>query len=244
MKRGIFVLACVLLVILAWGRKRVGDRPPPQTQEPGPVRETQTQPVETVATPEQAKPQRPTNRFTKRASEFTPAERDKLAQDFEEKYKPVVHKWFASFQGRVPFAESDFTLDKFHSRMGVMFTFMIGSTTFTIQDSPQAGVKVGYLMTRSGAVQMNSLPSNGAMPNLTPPVTREEVIQMVKDDLGREFKPNEVLIHPTAAGTALDGGAFVDIVPEGTDPNNAITHAVNMVFGSDGKLVNYTRISL
>lgn len=247
LRRGILVLlfaaAGVGLVLFARSRQ-AGEQqaPPPVQQETAPEQESQAQPVETVAKPEEQAIPRPHNRFTTRASEFSPEEKQKLAEDFETKFKPAVHQWFSAFHGRVPFEESEFTLDKFHSRMGVMYTFMIGSTTFTLRDSPD-GAKVGYLMTRSGAVQMNSLPSNAAMPNLTPPITREEVIQMVKADTGREFKPNEILIRPTAAGTALDGGAFVDIVPEGTDPNNAVTHALNMVFGPDGKLVNYTRIS-
>ncbi|HLH53292.1 MAG TPA: hypothetical protein VKY92_06720 [Verrucomicrobiae bacterium] len=180
--------------------------------------------------------------ITKRSSEFTPGEREKLAADFEQKYKPAVHRWFEAFQGRVPFDESDFTLDKFHSRLGdYMYTFMIGTTTFTVQDSPHGGVKVSYLMTRDGAVQLNSLPGGASAPTLTMPVTREDVISMAKADCGREFKPNEVIIRPSAAGTSLDGGALVHIVPEGTDPNNLATQPLNMVFGKDGKLVNYTR---
>jgi hypothetical protein len=88
---------------------------------------------------------------------------------------------------------------------------------------------------------MNNLPENGFIPNLTIPVSKEDVIRMVMADSGVEFKPNEVLIKPTAISSALNGGAFVNILPTGKDPNNALNFKISMVFGADGNLVNYQR---
>ncbi len=177
-----------------------------------------------------------------RREEMSPDQREKLARNYQEKYLPLARKWFAAYEGRLPFDLDDFKLETFHSCLGgYMYTFMIGDTTFTIQDSPKLGLKVSYLMTRQEAVQMNSLPKPGFVPNLTVPVTREEVIRMVKADAGVEFTPHEILIKPTAASCTLNGGAFVDILPAGKDPNNGLNYKISMVFNAAGKLVNYVR---
>ena len=173
---------------------------------------------------------------------MTEAEKAQLAKNFTEKYKPTVEKWSKAYEGRMPFQPDDLTLDKFHSRFGdYLYTFMIGDITLTIQDSDRLGLKVFYLMTRAGAKDLNQIPAPGFVPDLTVPITREDVIRMVKADSGAEFKPNEVLIKPTAAACALNGGAFVDILPAGKDPNNAANLKLSLVFGADGKLVSYER---
>lgn len=190
----------------------------------------------------QSKPFASTNSlpFT-RATEFTEEEKSKFTQDFKEKYRPAAERWYNAYEGRVPFKLEDFTVDKFHSRVFQnAYTFMIGETTFTIQDSKQ-GTSVSYLMTRKAANQINQSPGNGFVPNLTTPVSREDVIRMVKADSGVEFKPNEIIIKPTGAASALNGGAFVDILPSGKDPNNALNYVISMVFNADGMLVNYER---
>jgi len=64
---------------------------------------------------------------------------------------------------------------------------------------------------------------------------------MVKADSGVTFALNEILIRPTAAACALNGGAFVDVLPSGKDPNNALNYRISMVFNADGRLVNYER---
>jgi hypothetical protein len=64
---------------------------------------------------------------------------------------------------------------------------------------------------------------------------------MVQADSGVQFKPNEVIIRPTAASCGINGGAFVHTVPAGSNPHNALSSKIDMVFNSDGKLVNYDR---
>lgn len=192
--------------------------------------------------PVQINPPAKQQSFAKRAADMSEDERAKLAQDFKEKYKPTVENWFKAYEGRIPFAQEEFTLDSFHSRLGdYMYTFMIGDTTFTIQDSRKLGLKVSYLMTRRAAKELNQMPGKGFVPDLSVPVSREEIIRMVKTDTGIEFKLNEVIVKPTAAACAFNGGAFVDILPSGADPENGLNNKISMVFGADGKLVNYTR---
>lgn len=124
-----------------------------------------------------------------------------------------------------------------------MYTFMIGDTTFTMLQA-QESARVSYLMTSKAAAEMNSLPGQGFVPNLKPPVSREEVIRMVKADSGVEYKPNEVLIRPTAAACALNGGAFVRILPTGADPEDGLSSVIDLVFDAEGRVVNYERSPL
>lgn len=184
------------------------------------------------------------NGFSTRAADMTENEKADLAKKFNEKFRPAMERWGAAYTNRIPFNLADFTLDKFHSTLGPnMFTFMLGDTTLTFVTSRDANqpAKVGYLMIRKAALDMNRLPGKGFVPNLNAPVTTEEVIRMVKTDSGVEFKPNEVIIRPTAKASAMNGGAFVDILSTGDDLNNALNYKISMVFDADGKLVNYER---
>jgi hypothetical protein len=182
--------------------------------------------------------------FSIRATDLTAAQKTELARLFNEKFQPALEKWCAAYENRIPFKLEEVTLDKFHSTLGSrMFSFMIGDTTLTFlaPREPELSAKVGYLMVRQAALDMNRVPSSGFVPDLSVPVTREEIIRMVKVDSGIEFKPHDVRIRPTAKSTALNGGAFVDVLPPGADPNNGLDYNISMVFDADGKLVNYER---
>ena len=178
------------------------------------------------------------------AANMTKEEREDLSLKYNRKFLPALTNWFVSYENKIPFNVADVTLDKFHSTFGSrMFTFMIGSTTltFSLPLDPNDDAKVSYLMVKQSALQMNATPTSGFVPDLNARVTREEIIRMVKADTGIEFTPHEVRIVPTAKSTALNGGAFVDIIPKGLDPNNAMNAKLSMVFDSAGKLVNYER---
>ncbi len=165
-----------------------------------------------------------------------------IAKLFYEKFRPALERWGAAYSNRIPFALSDVTMDKFHSTLGShMFTFMIGDTTLTFMLDKNGEAKVGYLMVRQAALDMNRLPSNGFVPDLNVPVTATQIISMIRADTGVAFKPNEVIIRPTGKASALNGGAFVDILPTGADPNNFMNYKLSMTFDSSGKLVNYER---
>ena len=89
-------------------------------------------------------------KLTKRFAEFTPEEMADFTNKFEKKFKPAIERWCNIYAGRLPFRASDVSIDKFHSKMGgYLYTFMIGSTTFTIADTKN-GARVFYMMTRDG----------------------------------------------------------------------------------------------
>ena len=181
---------------------------------------------------------------TIRASEFTSTEKEDLARLFRERLQPAITNWTAAYENHLPFRPEDITFENFHSRLGKnLYTFMVGDTTLTITDTRDGAAHVFYLMTRSGATELNKLPSLGTAPDLTVPVQKADVIRMVKADTGMTFLPNQVLIKPTGAASSLMGGAFVDI---GLDVGNGVYKSftksnLSMVFGADGNLVNYQR---
>ena len=177
--------------------------------------------------------------------DMTDGEKAELAQKFKEKLKPALHRWYKAYEGHIPFNPEDLTLDKFKQRMGrnpdfYLYSFVIDGTTLTIQESKETA-KVFYMMTSAGANELNRLPNREKAPSLNIPVSRENVIRCVKADTGVEFKPSEVLMKPTGAATALNGGAFVELLPTGADPNNGLSSKIDLVFGPDGNLVSYQR---
>jgi hypothetical protein len=175
--------------------------------------------------------------------DLSAAERIELARNFEQKYKPAVMGWFKAYEDRLPFRPEDLTLDRFTERIGknasfYLYTFVIGDITLTIQDS-NGKAKVFYMMSRQGAKELNSLPG-GEPPHVEMPVGRDDVGRMVKADTGAMFKPNEIILRQTGFGTALNGGASVDIGPRDGNPDIGPSK-IHMVFGPDGKLVTYSR---
>jgi hypothetical protein len=179
-----------------------------------------------------------------RAADMTEIQKSDLARLFKDKFRPAAEHWFAAYTNRIPVGLSEITLDKFHSKYGArMYTFMLGDTTLTFVEprNPKEPAKVGYFMVRQAAEDMNRLPQQGFVPELNLPISSAEVIDMVKADSGVEFKPSEVIIRPTGKASALNGGAFVDLLPTGNDPNNFLNYKISMTFDSNGKLVDYER---
>ena len=178
-----------------------------------------------------------------RASELPEQQMDDIAKLFKEKFQPALVKWAEAYSNRVPFNLSAVTMDKFHSTLGShMFTFMLDDTTLTFMlDRNGENAHVGCMMVRQAAVAMNQLPPPGTQPNLVMPVTPSQALAMIDADTGTTFKPNEVMIRPTGKASAMNGGAFVDILPTGADQNNFMNYKLSMTFDSNGMLVNYER---
>jgi hypothetical protein len=194
--------------------------------------------------PPTAAPQ-PHRKFVKRAGEFSSAEIAELHQNFKDRFQPAIQKWTSAYGERVPAEIATVSVTNFVERLGAntnysLYTFVVGDFTLTIQDTPRAA-KVMYLMSKSGARLLNTDHPGGAAPDISVPVQRDEIIRMAYADAGRRFNPNEVHITPTALGTGVNGGAFVKLIPEGADPNNDLSVKLDMVFGPDGKLLNYER---
>lgn len=180
---------------------------------------------------------------TERAADMTEEEKAVLAQKFGKNFRPAIAKWCSVYSNRIPFTAEDVTLQKFHSVLGgYLYTFMIGDTTLTIKDSKE-GARVFYMATRDGLGQLNSVPPEGTARNLSMPVTREEIVGLLKADSGIEYPPDQIQIHPTGASGSLEGGVSVEA---GGITGNGVFRAMTLtnldfVLGPDGKLVYYLR---
>ena len=172
----------------------------------------------------------------------TPEERADLARKLTGKIKPAVEKWCKAYRNQVPFRPEALTLDSLKQRAewdssSYYYTFILGGTELAVRDS--GGSVVVMFMYAPEAKQLTALPKEAA-PDLHVPVAKGEVIQMVKSDSGLELKPQQVVIRPTGAATAVSGGAFVDIVPHGGDPNKD-RRKIGLIFGANGNLIYYYR---
>ncbi|MCO5051759.1 MAG: hypothetical protein M9920_05605 [Verrucomicrobiae bacterium] len=180
--------------------------------------------------------------MTTRAFEYSAKDRADLEKRFNEKFKPVINKWCQAYAGRIPFSAEEVTFETFHSRLaGGIYTFMIRDITFSIRERTNIPAKVVYMTHGKTLLTLNDVSPTGKPRDLSLPISREEVIQMVKVDCGVTFKPNECLIRPTGAYGNLNGGADVSMLPTGADPNNGLASKIDLVFDADGKLVYYDR---
>ncbi len=185
-----------------------------------------------------------------RVEDMTPEQRDVLAHMFTNQFKPALRKWCQAYHGHLPIDPSDVRLDQFKNRLGndngygtQMYSFVTDSgATITFAARSGNPAYIMQFMTRDAGPALNSLPTPGTAPNLTTPVNRQDVIQMVEEDTGYIFSPNNVLLRPTGAACSLQGGAFVDLGGNYGDQYYHITGTnVQFVFGSDGNIVNYER---
>jgi hypothetical protein len=182
--------------------------------------------------------------WRKNSKSFTPEERAALEKKFAEKLKPAVEKWCSAYAGHVPFKPEDLTMNNFVERLGrkekyMSYTFVLNGITISVRESSGQTV-LHYIASGPEMHSLNQLPNDGVSPSLNVPVTREEIIRMVKADSGVEFQPSEIELRPTGAASALGGGAFVHIGHLGGDPNNGLCK-LDFVFGPDGNIVNYER---
>jgi len=180
---------------------------------------------------------------TVRRSQFSDGELADFADRFEKRFKPEIARWCKVYAGRLPFAESDVTVDKFHSKVGgFIYTFMIGTTTFSVYDGPQ-GTHVFYMMTRDASKDLNSIPSGAVQHNISTPVTRPVITGLLKADSGIDYPADQVSIHPTGTFSSMQGGAMVEA--GGITGNNVfrVMTATNLDFVLDGngQLVSYQR---
>lgn len=224
----IVVLAVLLLLIMH--RSKPNKTPSPPVSAPAPA---QVQ-ADKGSTNELSK-------ITKRAAAFTPEEMADFTNKFEKKFKPAIDRWCKIYDGRLPFLASDVSIDKFHSQIGgYLYTFMIGSTTFTIADTKD-GARVFYMMTRDGAQMLNSLPKGGVAPVISVPVSRPVIVGLLKADAGIDYPADQVQMHPTGQFSAIPGGVMVEA--GGITGNNvyrAMTNTnLDFVLDANGNLVSY-----
>lgn len=189
--------------------------------------------------------------FREKANELSDAEKVELTNLFVTKLKPAAEKWASVYSNRVPFNLADLTMDKFVEQFGRdskiyhSYTFVMGDITFGIVE--QNGItQVQYLASRSGVTAMSRLPKTGAAPDVSMPVTREDVKAMAEADSGQQFPPNLVQLIPSAESGSLAGGAVVNV---GNHVKNAVgipisksSTGFNYVFARDGTLAYYQRV--
>jgi len=180
--------------------------------------------------------------FGVRKAVLTAEEKAALAKKFTSEIKPAVDRWCKAFAGHVPFKAENLNLETFKEQLGrnssfTIYTFMVDGITLCVRDS-KGQVVVNYLNAPQ-AKQLMAMPT-GAPPTLQLPVSRSEVIRMVKNESGTEFKAKDVELRATGVASAMNGGAYVDIAHLGGDPNNGLCK-VSLVFGPDGSVVYYSR---
>jgi hypothetical protein len=174
-------------------------------------------------------------------SQLAEADLNNFTNRFEKHFKPEITRWCKVYEGRLPFRESDVTIDKFHSKVGgFLYTFMIGDTTFTMYDGPQ-GTHVFYMMTRQAAQQLNSVPNGAVQHDISMPVSRQVITGLLKADAGYDYPADQISIHPTGISGSMQGGVMVEA--GGITGNNVfrVMTATNLDFVLDGNgtLVSY-----
>ena len=166
---------------------------------------------------------------------------DDFTNRFEKRFKPEIARWCKVYEGRLPFNSGDVTPDKFHSKVGgFLYTFMIGSTTFTVYDGPQ-GTHVFYMMTRQAAQELNSVPNGAVQHDISTPVTRPTIAGLLKADAGFDYSADQISIHPTGQFGSMQGGVMVEA--GGITGNNVFRVMTNtnldFVLDANGTLVSY-----
>jgi hypothetical protein len=240
------VVAIAIIAWLVWGK--TPHAPPAPALPPPPAMPVAT--VPSNAPVAEAKPHPMRSNLTKRPSEFTEEEKQEFTNLFATKLKPSAEKWFSVYGNRAPFNLDDLTADKFVSQLGRertnhrAYTFVMGDVTFGIQEF-HGETYVNYLASRRGVGAMNTPPKLAGPADLSMPVTREQVLDLVEADSGKRFPPNEVTLTPTGESGSLMGGVDVEVGKEVNNPDYTIfsttSQNFSFVFGPDGKLVYYER---
>lgn len=166
-----------------------------------------------------------------------------IAAKFESEFKPALAKWYAAYGGHIPFKPEDVTMAQFHSKpLRDSYTFMVNGHTLVFAER-QDGPRVSYMTAKDALAAMNAMPTNGAMPDVSVPIARADVLKWLKADTGMDYAPESVTIRPTGESGALQGGAEVQVggqMPDGRGRLLTLTN-VTLVFGKHGTLVYYLR---
>lgn len=184
------------------------------------------------------------------AMEMSEAEKAEMTNLFATKLKPAAEKWALVYSNRVPFNLADLTPGKLVGRHGWKdsrfdsYVFVMGDITFGIEIF-HGDTHVNYLASKQGMGALNSMPRLAEAPDLSMPVTAQQVLDLVESDCGQRFPPNEILMTPTGQSGALSGGVDAEVGKEASNPDYRLITTtstdVSMVIGKDGKLVTYLR---
>ena len=186
--------------------------------------------------------------FQQKANELTDAEKVEMTNLFVTKLKPAAEKWASVYGDHVPFSLADLTMDKFVERLGRdyhSYTFAMGDIIFGIAEQ-NGTTQVQYMANRSAVIAVASLPTTGVAPDLSMPVTREQVLAMAEADSGVQYPLKECKLEPSAESGSLAGGAIVDVGSEVLSvlgmPISKSSTGFTYVFAKDGTLAYYLRV--
>lgn len=176
-----------------------------------------------------------------RANEFSDKEKTDFAENFKTKYRPAILKWTAADHGHVPISPADVTIDKLAERVGndiySEYIFVVDGVTLGVRDS-KAEVTVDYLNVRRETQKLNTLANGSEVPKVTSPVNQQDILKMVRDDIGAQVAAKDVRTISSGISSGLNGGAVVEV---GGDPNNFASWRLNLVFSADGSLAYYLK---
>lgn len=249
----IIVIGAVAVAIIGWLVWSKTSHAPPTSGVPPAVSQPLSEPIAIVSSNAPVVAEKPhdwTRNHRERPSEFTEEEKRAFTNLFVTKLKPAAEKWASVYTNRFPFDLANLTPDKVVDRLGWgdsrydAYMFVMGDITFGIQVF-HGDTYVNYLASRQGVGAMNTLPKLAGPADLSMPVTREQVLDLVEADSGARFPPNEVVLRPTGQSGSLMGGANVEVGKDASNPESAhVTTketSFSLTFGSDGKLVYYER---
>jgi hypothetical protein len=188
--------------------------------------------------------------FRQKATELSDAERLEMTNLFVTELKPAVEKWASVYGEHIPFNVADLAMDKFVERIGRdskiyhSYTFVTGDITLGIVQQ-SGNTQVQYLASKNGLTVMQTMPTAGAMPDLSTPVTVSQVLALADADSGQQIPANLVRLIPSAESGSLAGGVIADV---GSAIKNAAGIPISKadpgfmyVFAKDGKLAYYQR---
>ena len=208
----------------------------PIIREPAP--EAKSQP-NTPALASNQPPPASTSVNRARRGELTPEQLAMLRTEFDGKLKPALEKWSTAYHGHLPFDPANLTSDKFLEQMGrgnyCQYVFMVDGVTVGVDDA-NGDARVSYMATKAAKKLADS--PKGERPNIPPPVSRDELMRMLRLDSGSNFAPAEVRIVPSALSSAVNGGMNVSV---GGDAVNIASWKFTLSFGSDASMNYYCR---
>jgi hypothetical protein len=238
------ILAGVAVVILF---QRRGSRNPPPAPEGGlsPFQEG-TASAETAelasTTANEAHGGRSPRKIKHKLSEFSADQKSGFVSNFEGKYRPAIARWCKAYEGHIPFTADSITPTNFVESIGrdasySEYIFVVNGITLGVSESGDS-VRVDYLNNPKQTQKTMDLPDGSQPPSIQLPVTKPEIVKMLKADTGREFADREVRVTPSGISGNLNGGAFVEV---GGDENNFASWKYNLIFGPDGELGYYLK---
>lgn len=242
-KSGILALVVVAAVIVAvwcWTRPSSTSRQTTSRQQP--ISPAEAAPPETRPMTNPPPQKMPKSTIRHRVSDLGTNEYTQFREAFQRRYRPAIEKWCNAYAGHVPLTADAVTPEKFVERIGKdssygEYVFVVDGITLGVRDN-RGKVGVDYLNVPEQTRKAATLPKTGQAPDLTVPVTKDEVLRMIEAEGGGRFAPHEVRMTPSALSGSLNGGVLVDV---GGNPENGASWNYDMIFGPDGKLAYYLR---